>query len=228
VRREGGKSAVRGGRVSVLGVRWGAVVLAGGRARRLGGLDKPALVVGGRSMLDTVLLACVGAGADTGTGASRDACAAGPSAVVVVGAPRATVVDVVWTREDPPYGGPVAGLAAGLEAVPDDVQVTAVLAADLPGLRAATVRRLLDAVRGGDGALLVDGDGRPQWLAGAWRTDALRERLAGLGEPAGRSLHALLGGLRATRVQAVGGEAADVDAPADLAVYSRHTGRAVT
>ncbi|MGH9346964.1 MAG: molybdenum cofactor guanylyltransferase, partial [Vicinamibacterales bacterium] len=31
---------------------WTAAILAGGRARRLGGVDKSALVVGGRSILD--------------------------------------------------------------------------------------------------------------------------------------------------------------------------------
>lgn len=34
-----------------------AIVLAGGRASRMGGVDKPAIVVGGRSMLDAALSA---------------------------------------------------------------------------------------------------------------------------------------------------------------------------
>ena len=40
-----------------------AVVLAGGRAARLGGADKPALVVGGQPLLATVLSAATAAGA---------------------------------------------------------------------------------------------------------------------------------------------------------------------
>ncbi|MEL3949629.1 NTP transferase domain-containing protein, partial [Streptomyces sp. LNU-CPARS28] len=39
-----------------------AVVLAGGRAARLGGADKPGVRVGGRALLDRVLAACAGAG----------------------------------------------------------------------------------------------------------------------------------------------------------------------
>ncbi|PBO19632.1 molybdenum cofactor guanylyltransferase, partial [Streptomyces albidoflavus] len=35
-----------------------AVVLAGGGARRLGGVDKPGLRVGGRALIDRVLAAC--------------------------------------------------------------------------------------------------------------------------------------------------------------------------
>jgi molybdopterin-guanine dinucleotide biosynthesis protein A len=42
---------------------------------------------------------------------------------------------------------------------------------------------------GAAGAVLVDGGGRAQWLAGCWRTGALREALAGY---QGRSLHGLL------------------------------------
>ncbi|HET8641771.1 MAG TPA: molybdenum cofactor guanylyltransferase [Pseudonocardiaceae bacterium] len=193
---------------------WGAVVLAGGRARRLGGVDKPALVVGGRTMLDTVLLACAGAGS-----------------IVVVGETRPVAVEVGWVREEPPHGGPLAGLTAGLGALPGPPELVAVLAADLPGLRAGTVGRLLDAVDGDggtDGALLVDRDGRPQWLAGVWRCTALRRGLAELGNPSGRPLHALLGGLRAIRVPGRDTEVADIDTAADLAAHSRHTGDPVT
>lgn len=174
---------------------WAAVVLAGGRASRLGGIDKPALTIAGRTLLDSVLDACAGA-----------------AEIVVVGPRRPTTVAVCWTREEPRHGGPLAGLAAGLAAVPGGVAVTAVLAADLPGLRASTVRRLRTALTEDvDGALLVDGDGTPQWLAGVWRTTALRDGLAALGEPAGRPLRALLGGLAAVRLPAIGDEAFDVD-----------------
>ncbi|MBT2472738.1 NTP transferase domain-containing protein, partial [Streptomyces sp. ISL-66] len=38
-----------------------AIVLAGGAARRLGGADKPGLLVGGRPLLDRVLDACADA-----------------------------------------------------------------------------------------------------------------------------------------------------------------------
>src|SRR5215470_4882128 len=95
---------------------WNEVVLAGGRARRLGGVDKPALVVGERSMLDTVLLACDGA-----------------AGIVVVGPPRPTVVDVRWTREDPPHGGPLAALVAGGHARPGPGGAGAGLAGGPPG-----------------------------------------------------------------------------------------------
>lgn len=79
-----------------------AVVLAGGAARRLGGASKPDLIVGGSTLLDLALGACATTGARP---------------VVVVGPPHLAGDGVIVTREDPPGGGPVAGLEAGLAAL---------------------------------------------------------------------------------------------------------------
>jgi molybdopterin-guanine dinucleotide biosynthesis protein A len=135
-----------------------AVILAGGSARRMGGVDKPALLVGDASILDRVLRSVVGA-----------------TSVVVVGPRRTTSRDVTWCREEPPGGGPVAALAAGLAEVAAHRVV--VLAGDLPFVTPNAVDTLLDAAGGHDGALLIDHDGRDQLLAGTWRTEALRRAM---------------------------------------------------
>ncbi|MFF5439896.1 NTP transferase domain-containing protein [Streptomyces achromogenes] len=164
-----------------------AVVLAGGAARRLGGTDKPGVRVGGRALLDRVLAACAGA-----------------RTTVVVAAPRPTARPVRWTREEPPGGGPLAALAAGLRHT--TAGHTVVLSADLPFLRPGTLRRLLTALRdtGADGALLTDAGGRDQPLVAAYRTAALRRELAALaaahGALTGLPLRRLTGTLRLTRV----------------------------
>ncbi|GAA3123897.1 NTP transferase domain-containing protein [Streptomyces rameus] len=164
-----------------------AVVLAGGAARRLGGADKPGLRVGGRALLDRVLTAC----ADART-------------TVVVAAPRPTVRPVRWAREEPPGGGPVAALEAGLRCA--TAGHTVVLSADLPFLEGDTVGRLLTALQdsGADGALLTDADGRDQPLVAAYRTAALRHGLTALaathGGLTGLPLRRLTGALRLTRV----------------------------
>ena len=140
-----------------------AVVLAGGAARRLGGADKPGVRVGGRALLDRVLAAC----ADART-------------TVVVADERPTARTVLWAREDPPGGGPLAALGAGLHrTTAEDVVV---LSADLPFLAADTVRHLLTALRasGADGALLTDADGRDQPLVAAYRASALHRELTAL------------------------------------------------
>lgn len=139
-------------------VTYDAVVLAGGAARRLGGADKPALRVGGRSLLDRVLAACDGA-----------------AHTVVVGPRRPTVRPVHWVREDPPGGGPLAGLAAGLQQV--RAETVLVLSADLPFMSRETVRALLTVPPGQEGAQLIDVQGRTQPLAAAYRTEPLRREL---------------------------------------------------
>jgi molybdopterin-guanine dinucleotide biosynthesis protein A len=165
-----------------------AVVLAGGAGRRLGGADKPGVRVGGRALLDRVLTAC----ADART-------------TVVVADARPTARPVRWAREDPPGGGPLAALGAGLHHTTAEELV--VLSADLPFLGAATVRQLLAALRasGTDGALLTDADGRDQPLVAAYRTPALRRELAALstghGGLTGLPLRRLTAALDLTRVQ---------------------------
>jgi molybdopterin-guanine dinucleotide biosynthesis protein A len=164
-----------------------AVVLAGGAARRLGGADKPGVRVGGRALLDRVLAACAGA-----------------RVTVVVADPRPVARPVTWAREDPPGGGPVAALDAGLRYTTAEEVV--VLSADLPFLGGATVRRLLSALRttGADGVLLTDADGRDQPLVAAYRAPALRRELAALtreyGSTTGLPLRRLTAGLHLTRV----------------------------
>ncbi|QUQ66541.1 molybdenum cofactor guanylyltransferase [Kutzneria sp. CA-103260] len=179
-----------------------AVLLAGGRGKRMGGVHKPALVVAGHTLLDRCIAAVHPA-----------------DPVVVVGPETPTEHPVLWAREDPPGGGPVAGLAAGLKLI--DSPLVAVLAADLVGVTADTVARLRAHVAN-DGAVLDDG--HRQWLIGVWRAEALRKVLPE--NPADASLRSVLGVLDYAPVAAAPGETVDVDTPADLArVASQHPHR---
>jgi molybdopterin-guanine dinucleotide biosynthesis protein A len=162
----------------------------------MGGLDKPSLYVGSTTLLDRVLQAVPDA-------ARR----------VVVGPSRPVGAEVTWTREEPAGSGPVAALRAGL------AQVTAprvvLLAADLPFLTSSVVARLLDGIVV-DGALLVDGDGRDQYLCSAWRTSALRRADLTVDR-----LGAVVQGLGVARLSTVAppgvfGPWTDCDTPEDL------------
>ncbi|TFB83772.1 hypothetical protein E3O44_18130 [Cryobacterium algoricola] len=82
------------------------IVLAGGRGSRLGGAVKPAVEVAGRTLLSRVL--------DARTLARR-VVIVGPVSARVAAGPEAS--GVLWALEDPPFGGPVAGIAAGLAAL---------------------------------------------------------------------------------------------------------------
>ncbi|GAA3500382.1 NTP transferase domain-containing protein [Streptomyces prasinosporus] len=145
------------------GAAYDAVVLAGGAARRLGGADKPGVRVGGRALLDRVLAACAAA-----------------RTTVVVADPRPTARPVVWAREEPPGGGPLAALDAGLRHTTADHVV--LLSADLPFLDRRTVEVLGDALRRStaDGAVLTDAEGRDQPLVAAYRSPSLRRGLTAL------------------------------------------------
>ncbi|MFN0282110.1 MAG: molybdenum cofactor guanylyltransferase [Kineosporiaceae bacterium] len=201
------------------------VVLAGGRSRRWNGLDKTAALLAGRPVLCHVVDGVRAAfGADV--------------AVVVVGPDDHAAADAVgpddvrWVREDPPGGGPVAGLAAGLAALPADVRVVGVIAGDVP-FGAPALRRLTRELCGPADADPVDADpvdadridavvgedpqGRRQPLLGAYRLGPLRAAVAA-GPTAGRPVHAVLDALVVRTAPVDDRESLDLDTPADLAV----------
>ncbi|MCB2178257.1 MAG: NTP transferase domain-containing protein [Actinomycetales bacterium] len=166
-------------------IEYDLLVLAGGEGERMGRVSKAEVQVAGRAMLDRVLDA-----ADT----ARCSVVVGPGRLARPGVPA--------VLEDPPLGGPVAGLAAGLAALgpAGDIPVV-VLACDAP--RAArAVPLLLDALArdpGADVAWLIDAEGRAQRLVAAYRRAALRDAVDALGDAGGvhgASVGRLTGALR--------------------------------
>lgn len=183
-----------------------AVLLAGGRGSRMGGIRKPLLEVGGTTLLDA---------------AHRAAAAAGCDPIVLVGPPDDAHAHLTWIREDPPFTGPVAAIIAALTLL--TAPRTLVLACDLPRAEDA-VHALLAAPAAADGVCLADADGRRQWLTGLYRTDALRvaaERIADAGRDA--SARALLGGLVIRGVPTSDEVVQDVDTWDDLTRARRRT-----
>jgi molybdopterin-guanine dinucleotide biosynthesis protein A len=175
-----------------------AIILAGGAAARLGGADKPALEVGGASLLDHVITAVAGAGR-----------------IVVVGPTRPVALPVIWCREQPPGGGPVAALAAGVSHVQADVVLT--LAADLPWIGPAVAPLLAALARSTrDCAALVDGRGRVNYLAAAWRRAELARALTALGEPGGAAMRTLVSTVTLLAVPDEGGWGLDCDTWDDI------------
>jgi molybdopterin-guanine dinucleotide biosynthesis protein A len=175
-----------------------AVVLAGGTAARLGGADKASIEHAGRTLLEWALDALLDA-----------------SEVVVVGDPVPTTRPVTFTRENPRYGGPVAALLTGRDALLRRPRTLGVLAVDMPRVTAYTFRRLHEAAVGHDGAFLSDGDGRRQ-LAGVLDLDRLDAVRPDHEAQHGMALHRLLSGLDLATVGPEGEEARDVDTWADL------------
>ena len=162
---------------------------------------------------------------------------------VVVGPRGPAHREVDFVVEDPPSGGPAAGLLAGLDhlvatsAVPPVWLV--VLAVDMPFVSENTLTRLFAATGSprvtrlrhtdgtsepahrmtqpadrGDGAVLVDGEGRAQ-LCAVVRREAL-ERVRPAGPATGLGFFQLLHDLELVHVTAHDREAVDVDTPEDL------------
>ena len=177
---------------------YGAVVLAGGRASRLGGFDKASVEIGGRTLLELALDAVIDA-----------------AEVVVVGEQVPTERPVSFVLESPRWGGPVAALLTGYDLLLRPGRLVVVIAVDMPHVTHRTIRRLCAGAAERDGAVLVGPDGRRQ-LALALR----RERLDGvrpdLEGQHGMAVHTLLSDLDIAEVAAVEDEHRDVDTWEDL------------
>ncbi|HNE88604.1 MAG TPA: DUF6457 domain-containing protein [Actinomycetota bacterium] len=174
---------------------WTAIVLTGGGSTRLG-RDKATAPLDGRRMIDHVIDQI-------------------PSDVdvVVVGPDPEVQRPVRVTREQPPGGGPVAAIGAGLELVHTDVVV--VLAADMPWAVPPVIG--LAAEMGPEDVRVPLAGGHLQGLAAVYRVSALRQ--ADL--VAGSSMRHLLDRLNLHVVAMPEALFADIDTPTDLAAAQR-------
>ncbi|WP_136192826.1 molybdenum cofactor guanylyltransferase [Actinomyces procaprae] len=217
--------------------RLDVVVLAGGTGRRLGGASKPDVLLDGTRLLDHVL-----------SGIEHVRTELPPGRVVVVAPPTVMVpAGVLQALEDPPLGGPVAGIAAGLarlaaveqapatdapgtaDVVGGGGRLSAIVTCDAPDSWRA-LPLLVEALEGRvgvDGACVVDGD-HVQYLLGAYRTAALDAAVA----PGGVALRDVavrraLGGMDLVQVdlhahgEALTRAARDLDTWEDIRAYSR-------
>jgi molybdopterin-guanine dinucleotide biosynthesis protein A len=182
-----------------------AVIIAGGRATRLGGIDKTALRFNGRTLLQCAL--------DAVRRAER-------VAVVGFGIDLEPADGVSQTEEEPRWGGPAAALAAGMRNLRHSpLEHTVVIAADMPRV-AGAVALLLDAIDDEhdgaihDGVIAVDSAGRRQHLLGVYRTSALRRAVAVAGST-NAAMRAITGALHLRELVVPDELCADVDTPID-------------
>lgn len=178
-----------------------AVILAGGRSRRLG-TPKQSVVIDGATLLERTVTACI----DFAT-------------IVVVG-PRSPLLPerVIQVREEPPFGGPVAAIFAALPALKSAGSTSVlVLACDMPRVSelVSAVPSLNDEVD----AFISRDRGRIQPLAGRYRMSALEDAIT-RSPIRGASMFTLLAGLECTTFDMPEGCADDVDTSADLAAWA--------
>jgi molybdopterin-guanine dinucleotide biosynthesis protein A len=170
---------------------WAAVVLSGGRARRLDGAPKHEVRVGGRTLLDRTL----------------DAVAAA-SEIVVVGEGNAARGALV-IREDPAFAGPAAAIGAALPHV-HSPQV-AVVACDHPFVAEAIDALMAAEWEGADGVIAVDSTGRRQHLLFTASRPALQRAIESRTSLIDVAAHELLAELHLREVAVSARSLLDVD-----------------
>lgn len=190
-----------------------ALILAGGRSSRLGGVPKQGLLFRGTTLLDRALAAAEGA-----------------RATVIVGPdPGPLPPGVLTCREEPEFAGPAAAIAMGLDVLDRAgacAPHTLVLACDMP-LVSGAVRTLLHELSAGPGAGSYvacteegSGTGRMQPLAGIYSTVALKRSARGMaasGRLINGSVRSLLASLDVQLVAVPAAYTADVDTWDDAA-----------
>ena len=208
------------GQADVPAPEWDAIIVAGGRATRLGGIDKTALEWRGASLLEH---------AATAVEAAERVCIVGSTLThgQVGQLPHehwlARAGDRVLVRgENPPFSGPASAIVAGLAALgPEGSPFVVVVAADLPRVGEALAR--LVAGLGSlpvdsDGIVAVDGSGRAQTLLAVYRASSLR-RAALSADPNNLAVRSLVGSLNISTMELSDELCADVDTAADAAAF---------
>ena len=176
----------------------GAIVLGGGRSSRMG-TDKLALLLDGRPLLARAV----------------DAAWSWADVVVVAGdRPDGWVGDerTVFRREDPPFGGPVAGITAAFAELGPALDEVLILAGDLAD-PAAVVALLAASEAGPDGVVLEDDEGWPQYLAGRYRGAAVAALVGALHGGQGGAVHRCMRPLGVSRIPAPEPTTRDLDTP---------------
>ncbi|MGG5173818.1 NTP transferase domain-containing protein [Pseudarthrobacter sp. J1763] len=203
-----------------------AIILAGGRSSRLQGVEKSQFVVQDSTLLQLAVMAARDAQRTVVVGPSQDL--------------RELSSTVSFAREEPLFGGPVAGIVAGLRALGaeqtrgETAEWTLILACDMPHAAPAVVELAKQVGETAtpptgtssteqkqyDGAIAVTPDGRHQSLLAMYRTSSLSavsREMDRTGKAVNASMRSLLASLDLVEVPVVELWARDLDTFADAA-----------
>ncbi|WP_245940558.1 MULTISPECIES: molybdenum cofactor guanylyltransferase [Brevibacterium] len=210
-----------------------AVILSGGRSSRFGGVHKPGVTLGGRTVISRLVE--VAAAVEPGTRIWLAGTAEGLDDSEIAG------IDVVV--EQPRFSGPLAAIAAAVTALeepmaadiagttapadppPSDRDTVLVLAGDMPLLTVAHLRELVAASRrSGTVAAGLDDRGRVQYLCAAWPRTLLDERLRSIGDPRDKPVRLLFEGVQPVSIAVDPTILRDFDTPEEFAGIERLDG----
>lgn len=149
-----------------------AVILAGGRGSRMGGIDKACAVAGDARLIDHVLSSLTSY----------------PRIVVSSRQPQGLPIDVTVVAEDPPFAGPLAAIARGIAEV--TTPYTFLTTVDAP-LAAYLLPLLTAAIGDHSAAVIRSRQGFLEPLIALWKSADLAAALATTGtDGAARKLYA--------------------------------------
>ncbi|MDK4320734.1 molybdenum cofactor guanylyltransferase [Corynebacterium pseudodiphtheriticum] len=156
------------------------IILAGGRSERMGGIDKSTIRLNGTRLIDHQLAGVLSLGVEK-------------QAIVIVSTKK-LVAEISHTAENPAFGGPLAGISAGLSAIPTGAQRVAILSVDapdswqlLPALMAELTRHTEQ-----DAAIIKDAAGIANPLCSVWKSERLQANLAEIGAAHNKPARALV------------------------------------
>lgn len=172
-----------------------SIIVAGGKAERLGGIDKAMLKLTstGESLLAGVVASC-------------------PARVIVVGPTRAGISNVEWVLDQVEEGGPASGIWAGLSKVTSEYVF---ISAGDQLLDSETVNMICEAALGHDGAWAIRADGSGQPLCACVKSAKIRELLAPTAGVNASPIR-LMSTLEMVGVPVKSGQVTDVDTWQDL------------
>lgn len=134
-----------------------SIVVAGGKATRIGHIDKAMLPLGlnSKSLLAAIVASC-------------------PGKVIVAGKVRPEITGVTWVNDLDLGGGPAAGIWAGLQVA--DSEYVFISAGDQL-ITSEQVNQICTSALGNDGAWAVRQDGQGQPLLACVKSQLLRDLL---------------------------------------------------
>ena len=187
------------------------IILAGGRSTRMG-TDKAQVRVEGIRLIDATLSALSALPTDT-------------TPIVVSPFELGLPSGVPTVCEDPPFGGPVAGIAAGLAHAQthcSEAELVAIVAVDAPRSAEAlpVLLMALEAELTTAAAVAVDNEGFMQPLCAVWRKQALLGAIEKVGthDVPAKALYTAAGSVLKCKTK---GAERDYDTPEELSQIGR-------
>lgn len=148
------------------------LILTGGRSSRFGS-DKSQITIEGQTLINRLLKKL-------------------PAGEIVIVGPyfEYNSRPLAFALENPPGGGPVAAIAAGLKQISSEEVI--VIAVDMP-FASEMASILLSQALTASALIPVDEDGRLQPLCALYRVPALDEAIRSLGNVSGKSMREIVG-----------------------------------